>query len=141
MKTFAVLTATAVTEADLRSLVVELDGTWIEDAWVHQGSIFRDGGQIILRLENDAINDWDEGDTPPGPNALMGLPPKSQIVIGVIRYHDAELDRATRALAIDVAELLSKKWRGCIDWGDIPPPSATAGLPSSAEAASDRPLG
>jgi hypothetical protein len=52
----------------------------------------------------------------------MGLPPKSQIVIGVIRYHDAELDRATRALAINVAEVLSKKCRGCIDWGDILPP-------------------
>jgi hypothetical protein len=122
MRTLAVLTAIPLTEPELRSMVLELGGEWREDYGTHQGIVVREGGEILLTLDNSVIDACSDDDDPPWPRSKMGFDPKSQIVIGVVRYHDAEKDRIARVLARDVAVQLSTKWRGYIDWDEVVPP-------------------
>lgn len=122
MRTMGVFLATPISEMDLREFVVRLGGEWREDFGIRQGIIARDGGQILLTLENDVIQQYSTDEDPPWPREAMKFDPKSQVVIGVIRYHVPEQDRAAHHLARDVASQLSEKWNGFVDWDEVAAP-------------------
>jgi hypothetical protein len=122
MRTLSVLTPCPISETELRGVVIELGGAWREDYGIHQGIVVRSGAEILLTLDNAVIDECSGDEDLPWPKTQMGFDPKSQVVIGVIRYHNQEQDLAARILSRDVADHLAKKWAGYIDWDDILPP-------------------
>ena len=118
MRTVAVTTALQLTEEDLRAFVEERGGVWREDFGVHQGMMARDGGEILVSLETDTFDAFDEHDMA-SEQLRVGFLPRALVVIGVIRSADPRLDHAAVVLGREVARQVAQQWGGHIDWEDL----------------------
>ena len=115
MRTMAVLTAQTVTEADLGAFTTEAGGEWRDDYGVQQGIIERDGGTILLSVDDLTLLTGDEEERAEH-RAMLGCNPQSYLVIGVIWEAGS---RASIELARDVAMEMARRWSGVIDWGGL----------------------
>lgn len=115
MRTMGILTATPVTQGDLRAFTIEGGGEWREDHGIHQGVVNRNGGTVLVTLENESLRNSDEAERSEH-RAMLGSDPQSYIVIGVIWEAGS---RASIDLAKDLAEQMARRWSGVIDWGEL----------------------
>jgi hypothetical protein len=111
----AILTARPVTEAELRTFTAEAGGEWREDYGVRQGIIDRNGGTVLLTLEDEMLTNGDEEERAEH-RVMLGSDPQSYIVIGVIWKVGS---RASTELAHDLAVEMVGRWSGVIDWGEL----------------------
>ena len=115
MRTVAIITAKPVTQSDLRAFAIESGGEWREDYGIQQGVVDRNGGTVLVTLENETLFNGDEADRAEH-KAMLGSEPRSYIVIGVIWRAGS---RTSIDLAKVLAEQIARRWSGVVDWGEL----------------------
>lgn len=124
-----VFTAEAITVRDLKVVVAEFGGEWVDHHGLNHGFIERDGGAMELFLDNEEIWRWSDENITDADRADIywdGLPwpdgfvPVSFVVADRRSSLDDNRQRAARCLQQEVLEMIAARWKGHVVWLDPP---------------------